>query len=128
MKRSLQSDPIATSIPVSNALTRPRVGKFLFCRGGVRGLERRFKLRSTDPSSARNFMATSHKTSLDPFLGELKRAQWDGQRVLAASAQRRPPAGSGHPGRVEQHRRVVELPVLGPDLPAAAGNVRHQAE
>src|SRR5215207_511600 len=35
---------------------------------------------------------------------------------------------SGHRRRVEQHQRVVQLPVLGPGLLPAAGDVEHQAE
>ena len=36
--------------------------------------------------------------------------------------------GSGHRARVEQHQGVVQLPVFGPGLLAAAGHVKDQSE
>ncbi|MEO7337983.1 MAG: hypothetical protein ABIV63_15525 [Caldimonas sp.] len=39
--------------------------------------------------------------AIDPFLSELKRAQRDGQQVLAAAAQRRLRPEAGHRRRTE---------------------------
>ena len=64
---------------------------------------------------------------IDPFLYELRQAQRLGQQVLATAAAGRRRPGSGHGGGVEEHQRVVQLPVLGPGLPAAR-HLEHQAE
>ena len=65
---------------------------------------------------------------VDPFLAELRQAQRIGRQVIAAAAARGEAGGSGHRRGVEQHQRVVQLPVFGPGLLAAAGHFEHQAE